>query len=304
MLYNYKLSLGLFIATSFLAACGGGGGGGGTTTSALSSWQNITYPSTVTASGVAYEGTYAYNTSTGNITSVGAASAASNPQIQLTYNSSGTLTGATISTSSQTQSYDSFSAANSSGTLTFGLKTSDSSDWALATEPTATALNWKYQAFGVWTDPQSSGSGKYGSISVGSQTTGSSIPSIGLATFNGVGGGFYTDPVNDVFVVQSEIAATVDFNIRSVSLASFNTGMQQYSGGAFGPYFNDPTLDLNGTINYAANTNSLSGLLTSVSGMAGPSEARFYGPNAEEIGGVFNLTGGGQTYVGAFGAKQ
>lgn len=299
-----RLFVALFLATSFLSACGGGGGGGGTTTSAFSSWQNITYPSTVTASGIAYEGTYTYNTSTGNLTSVGAASAASSPQVQLTYNSSGTLTAGTISTSSQTQSYDSFSAANSNGTLLFALKTSDASDWALATEPTASALNWKYQAFGVWTDPQSSGSGKYGSISVGSQTTGSSIPSSSSATFSGYGGGFYTDSSNNVFVVQSSVSATANFATRQVSLSSSSTGKQQYSNGSFGAYGADSNLNLSGTLSYSANTNSLSGTLTTTSGMSGSSQARFYGPNAEEIGGVFNLTGGSQTFVGAFGAKQ
>lgn len=302
MLTRFNKFITLVFVIPFLSACVGGGGGG--TTRSFSSWDSITYPSTVTASGVSYEGTYTYSTSTGNLTSVGVASAASSPQVSLTYNSSGVLTAASISTSSQTQSYDSFSAANSDGSLMFALKTSDGSDWALATDPASNALDWKYQAFGVWTDPDSSGSGKYGSISVGSQTTGSSIPASSSATFSGYGGGFYTDSSNNAYVVQSAVSATANFATRQVSLSSTSTGKQQYSNGSFGSYGADSNLNFSGTLSYSANTNSMSGTLTTTSGMSGPSQARFYGPNAEEIGGVFNLTGGSQTFVGGFGAKQ
>jgi hypothetical protein len=284
-----------------LTACGGGGGGSSTATT-FSSWQSITYPSSVSASGVAFEGTYNYNTSTGVVTSVGAASSASNPKIKLTYNSSGNLTDAVISTSSQTQTYDTFNAANSNGTLTFAEKTSDSSDFALGAEPAATALGWKYQTFAVWTDPNS-GTGNYGSISAGAETQATNIPTTSTVSFSGYGSGFQTDASNNVYFAQLDVTATANFATRGIYLASSNTGKQQYTG-SWGAYVNDSNLNFSGNLAYGPNSNSVTGTLTTASGLTGPVNARFYGPHAQELGGVFNLTGAGQTFVGAFGAEQ
>lgn len=297
-----------FLAILYLLISGCQSGGSGTSASAtvnqLSSWNSVSHPSEVTASGVAYEGTFTYNTSTGAITSVGGATAASTPKVVLTYDSNGNLTKAVVSTGSQTQTFDKFQNANSNGTLIFGLKDTDSNDWALATEPLHANVNWKYQSIAVWTEPDN-GSGKYGGTSVGAQTEGSSIPS-GNATFSGFAGGFYSDASNNIYVVQSDLSATANFGTNSVAISATNTGKQLYNGndGSFGTYANDANLNFSGTLTYPANTNTLTGTITTTSGMSGPSQSKFYGPNANEIGGAFNLTGGGKTYVGAFGAKQ
>ncbi len=43
----------------------------------------------------------------------------------------------------------------------------------------------------------------------------------------------------------------------------------------------------------------------SATGLTGSSSGQFYGPNAEELGGVFALEGTGvETYIGGYGAKQ
>lgn len=288
-----------------LAACGGGGGGSSTsTTTAFTSWLNITHPSTVLVGGKGYEGTYSYNVATSAVTSVGAASQASSPTLKLTYNSSGTLTNADLTTTTQSQAYDSFSSANASNTLFFGLKTTDSNDWALAAEPLDDDLNWRYQSIAIWTDPDS-GSGKYGAITGGSSTVGSSIPTSGSTTFSGHGGGFYSDASNNIYVTQSDVSATANFASRSVSVSATNTGKQLYDGatGTFGTYANDSNLNFSGTLTYGSADNNLSGTFTTTSGMSGPAVGSFYGPEANEIGAAFNMTGGSQTYVGAFGAK-
>ncbi len=297
----------LFVILGFLiTGCqsGDSGSGGSQTVNQLSSWDSVSHPSEVTASGVAYEGTYTYNTSTGAITSIGGATASSDPKVVLTYNSSGNLIKAVVSTGSQTQTFDKFQNANANGTLIFGLKNSDSNDWALATEPLHANVNWKYQSIAVWTEPDS-GSGKYGGMSVGSSTENSNIPS-GNATFSGFAGGFYSDASNNIYVVQSDLSATANFGARSIAISATNTGKQLYNGnnGTFGTYANDANLNFSGTLTYPANTNTITGTITTASGMSGPSQSKFYGPNANEIGGAFNLTGGGKTYVGAFGAKQ
>ena len=274
------------------------------TVNQLSSWNSVSHPSEVTASGVAYEGSYTYDTSTGAINSIGGASEATSPTVALTYNSSGTLTKAVISTGSQTQTYDKFTSANANGTLFFADKTNDTNDWALATEPLHQNVNWKYQSIAVWTEPDS-GSGKYGGMSVGSTTSGSSIPS-GSATFTGFAGGFYSDASNNVHVVQSNFSATANFGSRSIAVSTTDSRKQLFNGndGSFASSQDDATLNFTGTLSYSPNENSLSGTLTTNSGMSGPSSSKFYGPNAEEIGGAFNMTGGSQTFVGAFGAKQ
>jgi hypothetical protein len=38
--------------------------------------------------------------------------------------------------------------------------------------------------------------------------------------------------------------------------------------------------------------------------MTGNATGNFYGPSAQEIGGTFALTGGGASYLGAFGGKR
>ena len=59
-----------------------------------------------------------------------------------------------------------------------------------------------------------------------------------------------------------------------------------------------------GTLNYAAGSNAFSGNV-SATGLTGSSSGQFYGPNAEELGGVFSLEGAGvETYIGGYGAKQ
>jgi len=294
------------LALLVLAACGGGGGGTSPTVSNLSSWNSISYPSVVTASAVGYEGNYSYNTGTGQLTSVGAASAASSSSIALTYNSSGTLTAASVVTANQTQNYDNFTTATANGTLFFGLKSSNSGDWALATEPTSSLLNWKYQSIAIWTDPDGLGSGRYGAISAGAETNATTLPTSGSASFTGAGGGFYTDVSNNVFVVQSDISATANFATRQLTVNSTNSGKQQYTNGSFGSYNNDSNLNYSGTLTNVINGSEhvIAGTLTTTSGLSGPAEGRFYGAGGAEVGGAFNLTGGGQTFVGAFGAKQ
>ena len=312
MFRRFGVSQFIFVcfSTLGLAACGGGGGGSATTSSsttptAFTSWLNITHPSVVSVDAIGYEGTYSYQTSSPYaLTSVGSASEiASSSTVKLTYNSSGSLTKSVITTGSQTQTYDSFQTANSY--LSWGLKTGDSNDWSLGADPLASGLQWRYNSFAIWTDPDS-GSGKYGAISGGSKTSGASIPTTGSYTFTGVGTGFHVDSSNDIHFAQSNISATANFASRSVSVTASNTGKQQYltsTGNFSSSYVSDANLNYTGTLSYSAATNVLSGTFTTTGGHTGSAIGRFYGPEGNELGGAFNLTGGGETYVGAFGAK-
>jgi hypothetical protein len=63
-------------------------------------------------------------------------------------------------------------------------------------------------------------------------------------------------------------------------------------------------LNLTGVWNYNLGTSQFSGDVASVNGMLGSASGRFYGPNAEEIGGIYSLTGSGATLFGGFGGKR
>ena len=55
---------------------------------------------------------------------------------------------------------------------------------------------------------------------------------------------------------------------------------------------------------YAAGTNTFTGNVTAT-GLSGTSTGRFYGPSAQELGGVFSLSGAGmEHYAGGYGAKR
>jgi len=60
-------------------------------------------------------------------------------------------------------------------------------------------------------------------------------------------------------------------------------------------------------LSYTAGTNSFAGDVTNGGSLSGTSTGRFYGPSAEELGGVFILQAGSgipETYGGAYGAKK
>ena len=63
-------------------------------------------------------------------------------------------------------------------------------------------------------------------------------------------------------------------------------------------------LNLTGNFSYPAGTNFFFGTVTSANGMSGSGAGRFYGPAAQEIGGVYNLSGTVGQMIGSFGGKQ
>jgi hypothetical protein len=63
---------------------------------------------------------------------------------------------------------------------------------------------------------------------------------------------------------------------------------------------------LTGNLTDAAGTNSFSGTVNSAgyTTMTGNAGGQFYGPNAQEIGGVFMVKSGNYGYIGGFGGKK
>jgi hypothetical protein len=100
------------------------------------------------------------------------------------------------------------------------------------------------------------------------------------------------------------MTATVDFGARTVDFRTTGTTIGNLSTG--GSPISRPGLDLRGNLGYAAGTNQFTGgVSTADTSLNGSATGRFYGPAAQEIGGVYSLTGAGQSsLIGGFGGKR
>jgi hypothetical protein len=165
------------------------------------------------------------------------------------------------------------------------------------------ALGWEYQSFGVWEDQGSAGSGRILASTFGAPTPASAVPTTGSATFSGKLAGFYVSPAGQGSMAAAELSVNANFNTRSLSLSSTGTALTRDARTATSA----PSLNLPGTLTYAPNTNSFGGTLVNSGGtMSGASQGRFYGPAAQELGGVFTVKSPTtvETFTGAYGAKR
>jgi hypothetical protein len=140
-------------------------------------------------------------------------------------------------------------------------------------------------------------------MSVGNNA-GTAIPGSGSAIFTGYATGSYVSGVDGTGTTAlAELTVGVNFVDRTLDFSTTNTQTStDWVNVAFTP---NGSLDLTGELIYAAGTNSFSGPVISAGGLAGTSTGQFYGPNAEELGGVFFLKGAGvETYAGAYGAAR
>lgn len=159
------------------------------------------------------------------------------------------------------------------------------------------SAEWDYQSFGVWNRNSWMG-GRIGATSFGSPTPGSAVPTSGSSTFAGKLAGFYVSPTGLGSAAAADVSVRADFSSRSLSFASSGT---RTSLGA------TSSLNLAGTLSYAPGSNAFGGTLANAGGtLSGRSSGQFYGPAAQELGGVFNLKSSAtpEAFVGAYGAKR
>ena len=163
------------------------------------------------------------------------------------------------------------------------------------------ALGWDYQSFGAWNSLVDS------SVSVGSfgqPTPASGVPTSGTATFTGKLAGYYVPAFGEGgYTAAANLTVNANFSSRSLGFASSGTTIaRDLKAPASAPHLN-----LSGTLTYAPGSNAFSGTVTNASGtMSGSSNGRFYGPAAQELGGVLNLRSSttAETFTGAYGAKR
>ena len=309
---RYALQFALLIsATAALTACGGGSGtsatlsGGGGDSASFTSWNAVQRSSGITVNGISQSGTYTYNTVTDLITSRTGDASISGASYSATYDSNGQATVVTVtpaggSSISFTRGTDTFGALIINNNID-AVISRDGTKYALAANPYD--YEWNYQTFGVWTTGAGTGSGTYGAISVGAETAGSAIPTSGSATFSGYTGGRYVNSAGNNWFTSSTMTAATNFSTRSISFST--TGTQVTSD--LLAVSNNSNLNMTGTLTYAAATNQIAGSVTTVGGLTGSVNGRFYGPSAQEIGGTFSATSGSNAlegYAGAFGGKR
>jgi len=164
------------------------------------------------------------------------------------------------------------------------------------------AQGWNYQSFGVWNTQAMTG-GNIASSSFGAATPASAVPSTGTASFVGKLGGIYVSPAGEGSMASADVRVNADFGNRSLSFASQGTRLTQDLKGSTAA----PQLNLGGTLTYSPATNTFTGTLTNAGGtMSGSSTGRYYGPAAQELGGVLTVKSANtvETLTGAYGAKR
>lgn len=293
-----KTKFSLVTLSLILSACGGGGGGGGGTLPTFTSWSAIQPDSTVVISGLSSEASYTFDA--GGLTGISNPSAVPDAfTATASYDEAGDLTKLVLKSPTSTVGFN----------LNDGDLIAEAPDYiaAINSEVTEVALmanpgtrGWDYQSYGVWQTFTNTlpGSGTVGVFSAGAPTAGTAIPQSGGATFTGDALGLYVDAAGQDYLTSANLTVNADFLNRELG---FNT-TDTIDYNTLGSLSN---LNLSGTLTYLPGTNSFSGPVTSAGGLSGGSTGQFYGPGAEELGGVFFLKGAGlETFGGAYGARR
>jgi len=131
----------------------------------------------------------------------------------------------------------------------------------------------------------------------------SAVPTSGTATFSGKLSGLYISPAGQGSIAAAELSVNANFSTRSLSFASSGTTITRDLVTASAA----PNLNLGGTLIYSPASNTFTGTLTNAGGtMSGSSTGRYYGPAAQELGGVFTVKSATsvETFAGAYGGKR
>lgn len=289
MKYFARLGLlGAAAITLALSGCGGGSGGPGGPNSYFATFKA---PGTTTARGIGRD-------TTGQVGSVNLGpTTAVSADVGLDPNRK--VNRIVLNTASGSRSWDSGNSrfASRDG-LIVAQRTADRNAVAIVADPNANGF--AHQTYGLWATPQTANTADgLGVFSVGTQTAGASVPTSGNATFRGKAHGMWIDTLGAANIVKSDATLNADFANRSIDFATTNS---QTLGGGSASFVN-----MNGTLTYGPGSNEISGNVATAGGggMTGTLDGRFYGPGAQEAGGVFSLEGSrGQFYTGAFGTTR
>lgn len=300
----------LLITPLILVACGGGGGDGyvAVTTTPFTNWSSIK-PNTNFQFNDAASTQFSYtaNPNTGIVSSItNDGITGSGGYVSLTYGGSSNLTAISL-TSRQGQNVtvsayagDSIStiSAGPVASVVYGINKAKTTEVAGINGP---SFGWDYQTYGVWVTGEGAGSGTAGAVSAGNVTAVTGIPATGTAVFYGNALGIFGMTGAPAYLTASAMSANTNFASRSIAFSTSGTVASSFNGGGA---FSAPGLNMSGNLTYGAGVNQFSGAVTASNGMSGSAVGKFYGPNANEIGGTYNLSGGGAFMGGGFGGKR
>lgn len=164
----------------------------------------------------------------------------------------------------------------------------------------AVALDFDHQTFGMWATGVGTADGSVSVGSFGNRTAASNVPTSGTATYQGSSVGMVVTTDGRAVVAESQIGMTTS-DFSNISVASTNTYVRELDGGAA---WRGQHLDFvgSGTIDGTEFSANINGVTTFSATSTGTLNGAFYGDNAEEIGGTFEMNGAIGNYTGAFGA--
>jgi hypothetical protein len=167
---------------------------------------------------------------------------------------------------------------------------------------TATVPLFQYMAFGTWYEDGAQAGTTIPSVGgfmvVGQPTDPANIPTTGTATYLGAAGGIFIDTAAGAGQPGDYVAAfsaNADFAARTLAVSTANMTV---NGVAM------PQHNITGTLSYGAGSNSFTGNIATPSGITGTATGAFFGPTAQEIGGVTKMQGGTVQAIGIFGGKR
>jgi len=157
------------------------------------------------------------------------------------------------------------------------------------------ALAFEYQTFGLWLGGDTgSAEARLGAGAFGAPTSVAGVPVDGTASYSGllVGIAVFDDQIVDG--VAAVVGLDADFATRTIAFGSTETVVDDVP---------NASLDIAGTLAIAGSR--FVGPVATAGGLSGSVNGRFYGPDAIEAAGVFDLAGEGvERFTGSFGAAQ
>jgi hypothetical protein len=167
-------------------------------------------------------------------------------------------------------------------------------------------MGWDYQSFGYWVALAGPINSIVDVISFGRFTDPGAIPASGTASYRGVTSGLHVDAAGWPSDYAAALAAEVDFGpARSIDFSATRSMILPLGAE---DVMAAPELDFSGRLGITPGVNRFTGTVSTLQPspvLSGSVDGRFYGPAAEEMGGVFTLSGSGsERLIGGFGARR
>lgn len=174
------------------------------------------------------------------------------------------------------------------------------------------AISLTYSTYGVWTTTGPTGITRVGAFATGTSTTPAQMPTTGTATYTGGAAGYAITNIaaNNVSFV-GDTRFDLDFAARTMTGGVTNITTRNLAtpatSGTLGPIiFGSGSIDL-ATTHFsggAAAISFLPGAAIDLTGAVGKVDGVFYGPNAAEAAGSFQLSKTNVSVMGSFGVKR